>query len=113
MHTVMNAIWKRIGERDKNWRFAYKALLCIDHILRNGSEQVIPECRRHSYDIQALMSFNLIDQFRERGNSRRRHSYDIQTLMSFHHSDENDKDQGVNGDYSADLSISFSATDAD
>lgn len=71
---MMDAIWRRMAERDKNWRFAYKSLLLIDYILRNGAEQVIPECRRHSYDIQALMSFNYID--------------------------ENDKDQGINGDLS-------------
>ena len=79
MHTVMDAIWRRMAERDKNWRFAYKSLLLIDYILRNGAEQVIPECRRHSYDIQALMSFNYMD--------------------------ENDKDQGINGDLSLSLHV--------
>jgi hypothetical protein len=48
-----------------------KALLVIDHLIRNGSEQVIRDCRD-----------NIVQ---------------IQTLTDFQHIDENNKDVGLSG----------------
>lgn len=68
----MNAIWRRLSEPGKYWRHVYKALLLIDYLIKNGSEQVIRECRA-----------NVVH---------------IQTLMEFQHIDENDKDVGLSGE---------------
>jgi len=46
----------------ENRRHVYKALLLVDYLLRNGSEQVIRDCRNNVVQIQTLTEFQHIDE---------------------------------------------------
>lgn len=59
---IMGAIFRRLNDHGKYWRHVYKSLLLIDYLLRNGSEQVIRECREHVVAIQTLNEFQYIDE---------------------------------------------------
>lgn len=67
----MNVIWKRLNDQGKYWRHVYKALLLLEYLIKNGSEQVVRETKVHLVEIQ--------------------------TLTQFAHIDEKDKDVGVSG----------------
>eukprot|EP01112_Ceratiomyxa_fruticulosa_P016070 TRINITY_DN4821_c0_g1_i1.p1 TRINITY_DN4821_c0_g1~~TRINITY_DN4821_c0_g1_i1.p1 ORF type:complete len:673 (-),score=199.52 TRINITY_DN4821_c0_g1_i1:196-2214(-) len=58
---IMQVLWKRINDPGKYWRHVYKSLLLLDYLIRNGSEQVIRECRNHIIEIQTLNEFTHID----------------------------------------------------
>ena len=54
----MAAIWKRMQERDKEqWRRVYKSMSLLEYLLRNGSDQVIPEARVHSTLLHSLTEY--------------------------------------------------------
>lgn len=68
---VMATIWRRLNDHGKYWRHVYKSLLLIDYLLRNGSEQVIRECRDNVIQIQTLTEFQYIENDKDVGLSVR------------------------------------------
>lgn len=58
----MNVIWRRLNAMGKNWRHVYKALLLLDYLIRNGSDQVVREAKVHLVEIQTLTQFQHIDE---------------------------------------------------
>lgn len=58
----MNVIWKRLNDQGKYWRHVYKALLLLDYLLKNGSDQVVRETKVHLVEIQTLTQFAHIDE---------------------------------------------------
>mmetsp|Transcript_5120 Transcript_5120/g.7217 ORF Transcript_5120/g.7217 Transcript_5120/m.7217 type:complete len:532 (-) Transcript_5120:2844-4439(-) len=68
---VMATIWRRLNDHGKYWRHVYKSLLVIDYLLRNGSEQVIRECRDNVIQIQTLTEFQHIENDKDVGLSVR------------------------------------------
>ncbi len=79
----MSTIWKRLNDHGKYWRHVYKVcsvvsnssiknfqgLLLIDYLLKNGSEQVIRECRDNIIQIQTLTEFQHIEEDQDKGLS--------------------------------------------
>jgi len=59
---VMKALLQRLSEPGKYWRHVYKALLCIDYALKNGSPDVADFCRQHIIEIQTLQRYQHIDE---------------------------------------------------
>ena len=64
---------KRLNDSGKNWRHVFKALILLEYLLQHGSEQVI-----------AYTKENL---------------YVVKTLKEFQYSDDEGRDQGINGIY--------------
>ena len=69
----MNKIWERLTERNTaEWRRAYKALLLLDYMLRNGSSQVITDARAHTSILQGLRdSYSAFENGEDKGISSR------------------------------------------
>jgi hypothetical protein len=62
---ILNAIWKRFDEPGKHWRHVYKALLLLEYLIKNGSEQVPSEAKVHLLQIKTLKDFQYIDEDRK------------------------------------------------
>ncbi|KAL9687693.1 hypothetical protein QQ045_032100 [Rhodiola kirilowii] len=54
---VMNVLWTRLSETDKDWRYVYKALTVIEYLIANGSERAVDDIIEHTYRIASLSSF--------------------------------------------------------
>jgi epsin len=61
----MNALWKRLDEPGKHWRHVYKALLLLEYLIKNGSEQIPGEAKVHLLQIKTLKDFHYIDEDRK------------------------------------------------
>ncbi|KAD4178731.1 hypothetical protein E3N88_27322 [Mikania micrantha] len=48
---VMNVLWSRLTETDRNWRHVYKALAVIEYLVANGSERAVDEIIEHTFQI--------------------------------------------------------------
>jgi len=58
----MNTIWERVNDRVlTNWRHPYKAMLLLDYLLKNGTEQVINDARVHMSSLQSLTHYQYIE----------------------------------------------------
>eukprot|EP00850_Spirogloea_muscicola_P007846 SM000040S14858 [mRNA] locus=s40:745132:749308:- [translate_table: standard] len=58
---IMAIIWKRLAEREKNWRHMYKALTLLEFLVAHGSEKVIDEFRESTYQIKGLVNFQFVE----------------------------------------------------
>ncbi|XP_055834405.1 clathrin interactor EPSIN 1-like isoform X2 [Solanum dulcamara] len=58
---VMNALWTRLPETGKNWRYVYKALAVIEYLVAHGSERAVDEIVEHTYQISSLTSFEYVE----------------------------------------------------
>jgi len=54
---VMRMIWKRLSEKGKNWRRIYKSLVLVEYLLKEGSAEVIADCRDNLTVLQDLKQF--------------------------------------------------------
>eukprot|EP00850_Spirogloea_muscicola_P012132 SM000077S21606 [mRNA] locus=s77:518322:522512:+ [translate_table: standard] len=58
---IMAIIWKRLAEREKNWRHMYKALTLLEFLVAHGSEKAIDEFRESTYQIKGLVNFQFVE----------------------------------------------------
>ncbi|KAM0029330.1 putative ENTH domain, clathrin interactor EPSIN 1 [Helianthus debilis subsp. tardiflorus] len=58
---VMNVLWTRLTETDRNWRLVYKALAVIEYLVANGSERAVDDIIEHTFQISSLSSFEYIE----------------------------------------------------
>jgi len=58
---IFEVLWKRVGEKESNWRVVFKSLDLINHILKFGHDRCIDEVRDHSIVIRPLQSFRYYD----------------------------------------------------
>ncbi|XP_059657111.1 clathrin interactor EPSIN 1-like [Cornus florida] len=58
---VMNVLWTRLKETDRNWRFVYKALAVIEYLVAHGSERAVDDIIEHSFQISSLSSFEYVE----------------------------------------------------
>lgn len=54
---IMNIIWKRLNDHNRNWKKLYKGLLVLEYILKHGSEQVRVEVQVRKVEVQTLTMF--------------------------------------------------------
>ena len=59
--TIMSFAWKNLQLSGSLWRVVYKTLNMIDHMVRNGSDRVIEDCRDHLSEIKAKLKFEFVD----------------------------------------------------
>ncbi|KAL1562245.1 clathrin interactor EPSIN 1-like [Salvia divinorum] len=84
---VMNVLWTRLSETDKNWRTVYKSLSVIEYLVAHGSERAVDEIVEHTYQIASLSSFEYVDPSgKDMGINVRKKSETIAALL-------NDKDK--------------------
>ncbi|CAA0821303.1 Clathrin interactor EPSIN 1 [Striga hermonthica] len=58
---VMDALWTRLTETGRNWRFVYKALTVIEYLVANGSERALDDVIEHTFQISSLASFEYVE----------------------------------------------------
>ncbi|KAL8195801.1 hypothetical protein R6Q57_025554 [Mikania cordata] len=58
---VMNVLWSRLTETDRNWRHVYKALAVIEYLVSNGSERAVDEIIEHTFQISSLACFEYVE----------------------------------------------------
>uniref|UniRef100_A0A8C4N401 ENTH domain-containing protein n=1 Tax=Eptatretus burgeri TaxID=7764 RepID=A0A8C4N401_EPTBU len=80
---VMNMMWTRMLRESKgNWRRAYKSLLLLAYLLRNGSERVVTSAREHLYDLRSLEDFHCVDEHgRDQGGNVRQKVREVMDLV--------------------------------
>ncbi|OMJ20399.1 ENTH domain-containing protein [Smittium culicis] len=84
MNLIMNQIYSKFAESDPSlWRQAYKALQLLEYLIKNGSESVVNEARRHESIIRALRNFHYKDNTGvDRGINIRHLSGEISKLLN-------------------------------
>lgn len=58
---VMNVLWTRLTETDRNWRHVYKALAVIEYLVANGSERAVDDIIEHTFQISSLSCFEYVE----------------------------------------------------
>jgi len=58
---IMNVLWKRLQERDQNWRAVFKSLELLMYLLKCGHERVVDEIRDHQFTLKDLQNFHYSD----------------------------------------------------
>ncbi|KAK1417916.1 hypothetical protein QVD17_27052 [Tagetes erecta] len=58
---VMNVLWARLTETDRNWRHVYKALAVIEYLVANGSERAVDDIIEHTFQISSLSCFEYVE----------------------------------------------------
>ncbi|KAJ9537194.1 hypothetical protein OSB04_029927 [Centaurea solstitialis] len=58
---VMNVLWTRLTETDRNWRHVYKALSVIEYLVANGSERAVDDIIEHTFQISSLSCFEYVE----------------------------------------------------
>ena len=66
----MSTIWRRLSERNPTtWRHVYKALLLLDYMLSNGSNQVATDARTHQMVLHSLSDYSAFENGEDKGIS--------------------------------------------
>ena len=60
-------IWKTIDSPPRHWRSKAKALILLDHLVKNGAERVVADAQQRIHDITYLNSFKYVDSGLEHG----------------------------------------------
>ncbi|XP_059641549.1 clathrin interactor EPSIN 1-like [Cornus florida] len=58
---VMNVLWTRLSETDRNWRYVYKALTVIEYLVANGSDRAVDDIIEHTFQIASLSNFEYVE----------------------------------------------------
>lgn len=64
----MRLVWKTIDSPPRNWRSIAKALILLDHLVKNGAEKVVADAQQHIHDITYLNEFRYIEGNLDRGS---------------------------------------------
>lgn len=79
---IMEMVDKRLNDSGKNWRHVFKALILLDYLLQNGSEQVIAYTKENLYVVKTLKEFQYIDdEGRDQGINVRQKSQDLIAML--------------------------------
>uniref|UniRef100_A0A0X3PFM0 ENTH domain-containing protein n=1 Tax=Schistocephalus solidus TaxID=70667 RepID=A0A0X3PFM0_SCHSO len=78
---IMQMIWKRLNDKNKNWRHVYKALTLLEYIIKTGSENVARQCQENIHAIETLMDFYYVDEGKDVGRHVREKAYAVNTLL--------------------------------
>jgi len=58
---IMGVLWKRMAEKDNNWRIVFKSLELLMFLVKCGHDRVVEEVRDHQYTLKLLQNFSFID----------------------------------------------------
>ncbi|CAM9696630.1 unnamed protein product, partial [Hapterophycus canaliculatus] len=78
----MRLVWKTIDSPPRNWRSIAKALILLDHLVKNGAEKVVANVQDHIHDITYLNEFRYMEGHLDRGSGVREKAQDLANLMS-------------------------------
>lgn len=64
----MRLVWKTVEAPPRNWRSIAKALILVEHLIKNGAEKVVGDVQQHIHDISALTDFRYLEGNLDRGS---------------------------------------------
>ncbi len=67
--------------RPAAWRVVFKALTLLEHLVKNGSERCVDECRNHSHSLRGLFNFNYYEGTIDRGQGVREKAKQLVELV--------------------------------
>lgn len=80
--TITRIIWESLEHpRPAAWRVVFKALTLLEHLVKNGGERCVDDCRNHSHVLRALSNFNYYEGTVDRGQGVREKSKQLVELM--------------------------------
>ncbi|KIO25109.1 hypothetical protein M407DRAFT_15295 [Tulasnella calospora MUT 4182] len=79
---IMEILDKRLNDKGKNWRHAFKSLIVLDYLLHAGSENVVLYFKDNIYVVKTLKEFQYIDEDgKDQGANVRQKAKDITNLL--------------------------------
>uniref|UniRef100_A0A1I8JAK2 ENTH domain-containing protein n=1 Tax=Macrostomum lignano TaxID=282301 RepID=A0A1I8JAK2_9PLAT len=78
---IMSMIWKRLNDKNKNWRHVYKALVLLEYIIKTGSEKVAQQCKENLFAIQSLRDFQYTEEAKDHGLNVREKAKHLVALL--------------------------------
>ncbi|CAM9451354.1 unnamed protein product [Scytosiphon promiscuus] len=79
--SIMRLVWKTIESPPRNWRSIAKALILLDHLVKNGAEKVVADVQQHIHDITYLNEFRYMEGHLDRGSGVREKAQDLASLV--------------------------------
>ena len=81
-HMIHQMIWNALDNpRPAAWRVVFKALTLLEHLVKNGAERCVDECRNHSHSLRGLFSFNYYEGTIDRGQGVREKAKQLAELV--------------------------------
>jgi len=59
---MMAILWKRLGDKEKNWRHVQKSLIVLDYLVKTGSEKVLHQCKENISIFTLLQRFDFVNK---------------------------------------------------
>ncbi|KAL3316859.1 Epsin-2 [Cichlidogyrus casuarinus] len=78
---IMRMLWRRLNDRNKNWRHVYKSLILLDFLVKNGSNQIALHAKSNIHTIQILEQFNYIEDGKDYGKAIREKARSLRELL--------------------------------
>jgi epsin len=79
---IMQMIWKRLNDKNKNWRHVYKSLVLLDYLIKCGSERVGQQCKENIFSVETLKSFQHIEDNKDQGHNIRQKATQVGSLKN-------------------------------
>jgi epsin len=64
---IMKHLWAKVACKPKDWRRIFKALNCMDYLVKNGAPRVVQDIKDELYKIREFQTFSYQDNGQERG----------------------------------------------
>eukprot|EP01015_Nassula_variabilis_P036135 TRINITY_DN924_c0_g1_i6.p1 TRINITY_DN924_c0_g1~~TRINITY_DN924_c0_g1_i6.p1 ORF type:complete len:672 (+),score=132.04 TRINITY_DN924_c0_g1_i6:584-2599(+) len=78
----MKYIWKRLSQKDKQWRRILKTLNLVEYLLKNGSPRCLHEFKDEIYTLRSFQDYYLIEGEFDRGASIKERAKVVIDLLS-------------------------------
>ena len=63
----MKHLWAKLACKPREWRRIFKALSCMDYLIKNGAPRVIQDVKDDMFKIRTLESFSYNEEGSEKG----------------------------------------------
>ena len=64
---ISKHLWKTVNSKPKEWRRIFKALNCMDYLVKNGAPRVVQDLKDDLYKIRGLQDFSYQENGVDRG----------------------------------------------
>jgi epsin len=78
----MKHLWAKLNCNPKEWRRIFKALNCMDYLVKNGAPRCIQDMKDDMFKISQLKNFSYRENGTEKGQGVRDKSEELCTLLN-------------------------------
>jgi len=80
-NVITKLMWEAMDGRPAAWRQVFKSLTLLEHLLKNGSDQIVEDARSKSHKIRTLYNFNYYEGTTDRGVGVREKAKQLMELL--------------------------------